>query len=121
MYTHGKSKLKDDEKVRKEHRTDYQIEVLNECTGEWYIRRYGLKTIEEAHRYLKEHNSYMPEPMRILKCEWGSTTTIVEDSEKALYENVKIQIQDALMNLPGRKNRSKVLQHFLEAMNRCDN
>ena len=119
MYNHGKSKLKDTERVRREHRIDYQIEVQNKSTKEWYIRRYGLESLEAAHQYLREHRGYIcPEPMRILKCEWHSSTSIVEDPDTVVYENAKTQIYDALIGMNGKKDRKKVLQHFLDIMNR---
>lgn len=84
MFTHGKSKLKDNEKVRKEHRLDYQIEVQHsEGEKHWYVRRYGLQSLEEARQYLKEHNSYKLESMRIVTCEFTTVTTIIEYDKHA--------------------------------------
>ena len=78
MREHGPSKIQKNEQVRKEYRLDYQIEVQNPTEKNWYVRRYGLESIEEAHRYLEQHNRYMPETMRIVKCEVTMVTTLVE-------------------------------------------
>jgi hypothetical protein len=79
MRDHYPSKIKKNRRVRKEHRLDYQIEVQHdEGEKEWYVRRYGLESLEEARQYLKEHNHYKTEKMRIVTCEFTTVTTIVE-------------------------------------------
>lgn len=84
MRDHYPSKLQKNKRVRREHRIDYQIEVQHsEGEKHWYVRRYGLESLEEARQYLKEHNSYMPEPMRIVTCEFTTVTTIVEYDKRA--------------------------------------
>ena len=73
------SKLKKNEKVRKEHQVDYQIEV-QDSDKTWSVRRYGLETLEEARQYLEKYNNnyLFPERMRIVEREWNSTLTIIE-------------------------------------------
>jgi len=73
------SKLKKNQKVRKEHQTDYQIEVQH-SDKTWSVRRYGLETLEEARQYLEKYNNnyLFPERMRIVEREWNATLTIIE-------------------------------------------
>ena len=79
MRDHGQSKLQKNRRVRREHRIDCQIEVQHsEGEKHWYVRRYGLETLEEARQYLKEHNHYKTEKMRIVTCEFTTITTIIE-------------------------------------------
>lgn len=79
MRGHGPSKIQKNRRYRIEHRVDYQIEVQHpEGDKHWYVRRYGLQSLEEARQYLREHNFYKTEKMRIVTCEFTTITTIVE-------------------------------------------
>ena len=104
----GLDALTENKRVEKEYRIDYQIEVQNRIEKNWYVRRYGLESIEEARRYLKEHNSYMPEPMRIVKCEITRVTTIIEyDKNEAQSYNELKEGLDALAD-----ERNMTLEEF---------
>jgi hypothetical protein len=114
MKEHGPSKIPKNENIKTEYVINYEIEVKESRKGEWYTRRYGLESLNEAYKYLAEHSSW-GDDYRIVKREVTTVTTLVEMDDKD-YEMTKQKITDTLLGC-SREKRKKLLQHFADLAN----
>ena len=66
-----------------QHREPYEVWVQNREKNNWYCRRHGFDTVEEAEQYVKQHteNHLYPESFKVVKSEITIKLTVLKKNQ----------------------------------------